>query len=523
MTDYQTQVQNYITQNYPNATVGDVLGKKEIVKQEFPYLLGTLPYRPIVKGAKYASIPDNLRHKITFNVKKDAYDDIMGTPINITKSLPELAGKKITLSYSPATPQDEAVINKYLPKPHADGTPIQPNELPTSLPAYLINLKPELRIDGVIVATGMALGMGATEELIMTFTGPKISPDVITNKIEAGEYLGIGLDLGRISEKQMLAMKSKLEATKTKLEAQNFTNITKDDIWGDLLHTSAVSYFAELDVMDYVQARTMGVNAIRLPSETLFSYEMKVNKFMDMPLSVEAGGLAMDADRIMTLTRALDADKEKQKQFMLSSGMNSSVLEHSVPEQLFSTTENPVQGISAVKALKIANDQGIPVYTINQSNINTVLPQLQVDGGTISDIQNAVNAGKIVTVSKTDITYNGWTGCGYIITDPNTGEGAYMISGGMNGAWVFAAWLAGLVVLIILASFGVAALAALSAYSFGIIIGAILVHIPEIAGTILYITPIIIRAYDYCSSITAGSSNIIEALCTILLTIIWYK
>ena len=48
-----------------------------------------------------------------------------------------------------------------------------------------------------------------------------------------------------------------------------------------------------------------------------------------------------------------------------------------------------------------------------------------------------MNAGKIVTVSKTDIYFNGWTGCGYIIVDPNTGAGAYMISGGMNGAWLY--------------------------------------------------------------------------------------
>jgi len=75
----------------------------------------------------------------------------------------------------------------------------------------------------------------------------------------------------------------------------------------------------------------------------------------------------------------------------------------------------------------------IPIYTINQSNIDTILPQLQVDHDVKTDIQNAVNAGKVVTVSKTNITYNGWTGCGYIIIDPTTGNGAYMISGGMNG------------------------------------------------------------------------------------------
>ncbi|MFZ3138457.1 MAG: transglutaminase-like domain-containing protein [Thermodesulfovibrionales bacterium] len=439
MTDYQTRVQNYISQNYPNATVGDVLGKKEIIKQEFPILAGTLPYRLILKGATYSSVPDSLRHKITFNVVKDMYDEIIGTPINITKSLPELAGKKITLSYSPATQADENVINSYLPKPHADGTPIQPNELPTSLPAYLINLKPELRVDGVVVATGTSVGMGNTEAFKMTFTAPNESPDLITNQIEAGEYLGIALDLGRISLKQTTSLKTKLEATKAKLEAQDFTNLTKDDILGDLLYATALSYYAELDVMDSVGAKIMGLVAIRLSSENIFSSELRVNSFFGIPISVSSDGLAMDVDRAMTLVKALDGSKEKPKQFFLSSGMNGSVLEHSVAEQLFSTPENPTLGISAVKALQIANDQGIPIYKINLSNINTVLPHLQVDANVKVDIQNAVNAGKEVTVSNNDITFNGWTGCGYIIIDPITGAGAYMISGGTNGAWLYIA------------------------------------------------------------------------------------
>jgi len=393
-----------------------------------------LPYRTIVKGSTYASIPDTLRHKLNFNVIKDIYDEFIGTPINITKSLPELAGKKITLSYSPATAQDEAVINSYLPKPHADGTPIQPNELPSSLPSYLINLKPELRVDGVVIATGTSVTMGSTEAFKMTFTAPKQSADVITNPIEAGEYLGIALDLGRISQEQMTALKTKLEATKAKLEAQDFTNMTKEDILGDLLFTTALSYYGELDFIDHIAQKTKGVIAIRLPSESIFSLELRSNSLFGVPLSASQGGLAMDVDRTMTLVKAFDGNSNKPKEFFQSSGMTGSVLEHSVPEQLFSTQQNPLNAISAVKALEIANDQVIPIYTINQSNINTILPQLQLDGGTIADIKNAVNAGQEVTVSKTDITFNGWTGCGYIIIDPLTGAGAYMISGGMNGA-----------------------------------------------------------------------------------------
>ncbi|MBI5675887.1 MAG: transglutaminase domain-containing protein [Nitrospirae bacterium] len=380
MADYQTQVQNYITQTYPNATVGDVLGKKEIIKQEFPHFLGTLPYHVIVKGAHYSSIPDNLRHRITFNVTKDIYDELLGTPLNTTKSLPALAGKKITLSFSPATLADEAIINKYLPKPHADGTPIDPSELPTSLSAYLINVKPEIRVDGQVIATGSAVGLGINETFTMSFSGPGANArDVITNDIKSGNYYGIAFDLGRISQEQMEALKTKLASTKAKLEAQNFTGLTKDDILGDLLYTTALSYHAEFGVMNQVSANTMGLVAITYPSETIFSSELKSNYYYGIPVSVSPNGLAMDADRLITLVKSLDGDAEKPKQFMLNAGTNGSALEHSVPEQLWSTTENPGEGISAVKAIKIANDQGIPIYTINKSNINTILPQLQIE------------------------------------------------------------------------------------------------------------------------------------------------
>jgi len=182
----------------------------------------------------------------------------------------------------------------------------------------------------------------------------------------------------------------------------------------------------------------MNVLAIRLPSESMFSFELSTYSVWGIPMSVSPSGLAMDVDRQYSLVKALDGNTDKPKQFFLNSGSTGSALEHSVPEQLWSTPDNPAYGISAVKALKIANDQGIPIYTINQTNIDTILPQLQIDTDAKTDIRNAVNAGKVVTVSKTNITYNGWTGCGYIIIDPDTGEGAYMIGGGMSGGIILA-------------------------------------------------------------------------------------
>jgi hypothetical protein len=129
----------------------------------------------------------------------------------------------------------------------------------------------------------------------------------------------------------------------------------------------------------------------------------------------------------------IDGDSEKSKIFMTQSGIVSSALEHSVPEKIFSTDEQKAEGISAVKALKIAADQGMRIYTINQSNSSTILPQLQINSDTKQDIASAVAAGKTVTVSSENIDFNGWIGCGYIAVDGETGAGSYMISGGLSG------------------------------------------------------------------------------------------
>ncbi len=82
---------------------------------------------------------------------------------------------------------------------------------------------------------------------------------------------------------------------------------------------------------------------------------------------------------------------------------------------------------------QFANERGMPVYSITQANFADVFPQLQLSEGVLTDISNAVSAGKRVVVHRATQTHFGWTGAGYIIQDPTTGEAAYLISGGANG------------------------------------------------------------------------------------------
>ena len=109
------------------------------------------------------------------------------------------------------------------------------------------------------------------------------------------------------------------------------------------------------------------------------------------------------------------------------------MMEHIIPEKIFSTEENKLEALSAVKLLTIAMKQGQAIYKINSKNINE-LQGLSINQDVKNEIKSAVFDGKEVTVSGSNIDFKGWNGIGYIITDLSTGAGAYKISGGSDGS-----------------------------------------------------------------------------------------
>lgn len=96
-----------------------------------------------------------------------------------------------------------------------------------------------------------------------------------------------------------------------------------------------------------------------------------------------------------------------------------------------------------MKALQKANAAGQKIYTITRGNLNTVLPQLHHNAETLAEIRQSVNAGKKVTTHTNAVSIpGGWSGFGYIVLDPVTGDGAYRINGGSNGGDLLVAGIA---------------------------------------------------------------------------------
>ena len=66
--------------------------------------------------------------------------------------------------------------------------------------------------------------------------------------------------------------------------------------------------------------------------------------------------------------KTIVADNNNRQNFLnyrMQAGMIASSLEHQTPEQMYNTDpNNPVQGISTMKALALANAQGQKIYTV---------------------------------------------------------------------------------------------------------------------------------------------------------------
>jgi len=90
----------------------------------------------------------------------------------------------------------------------------------------------------------------------------------------------------------------------------------------------------------------------------------------------------------------------------------------------------------------------------NEFIVNTVLPKLNLSSDIINDIKIAISQGKEVTTHTNNVSVPGWSGAGYIVIDPKTGDGAYLISGGSNGAFLL--MMGGLLMLMAISAIGMA-------------------------------------------------------------------
>lgn len=450
ITQYTDELAGYIDSQGGELTVQQVLGAKRTIIFEPMSLASGLPYSLIARTENFSKIPDTLRHKIRFTLQSESsggfggyssFSDILSSDF----SLPELAGKTMSLSYKPATDLDNETLIGLIPEAGA-----LEGDIPRSIPGYLINVSAELNIDKNTVLTRGSVPLGTETNHKMEIYAPSTGWASTNATGVAGEYRAIGIDSGGISPKQLTDIQEESEELLEKIAVDDLTGLTKHHLSGLMMQTNILSYFAMNNIMSDFQSRAAGVVEFRLPSYGYFMTSLTPSYYFGRPVSVETSGVTMDVPYLRTMSTAKDNDREKWVQFNRSSGLRASFLENWIPEFMLSTEDQPLDGVSAAKLLILAQEQGQKVYTLTSANSNQ-LSNVQIDSAARQDILNSLRAGKEVTVHDSPINVNGWSGSGYLVIDPETGAGGYLISGGANGGSIsdilmgFSGWLLGMI------------------------------------------------------------------------------
>ncbi|AEV68704.1 transglutaminase-like domain-containing protein [Acetivibrio clariflavus] len=408
------KIEKYVSENnLDDSYLKDLLKGKKIEPENLGVLQLSLPYKVVTTIAKTNKIYDTDSEKIGFSISgNDLFDLSYGgsNQFNVEFKAVELYGKRITLLWVPATAEDKSIIDSY------GGL--------YKTPTYMIQLKPQLIVDGRVVAEGSAVGFANKQQFKITMKHVGRPAEEITNTVIAGGIYSVSLDLGKIDGEELDIIKERIEKVKD-IATEN--NIYTDEVMGEILNSVGKAYFAQLDAINSVIARAMNVSAVRQVSEAMTGYQPDVKYMFGVPVEVSGGYFYIDVDHDVAGVTSLDNNRENEVAYMLNSGIVGSSMEHVIHEQIFK-----VPSVSAIKIISEANSRGIPVYAISKDNIDKI-NELNVSSNVKADIRNSVNSGKIVIIPQEEIRYYDWYGTGYIVMDPETGSAGYMISGGIAG------------------------------------------------------------------------------------------
>lgn len=383
---YGQLIDAHIADQHPNQSLDQLKRKIELVGRQFDFLPNTLPYRVAELMDRFAAIPDAMRHTLRFNIP--AY-------LDFSISLPQVAGRRITLCFDAAGQEDQQIIDAY------GGI--------FNTPPYLIRVKPVLRIDGQPAAPGEPMDAGINMAMHITYQAPGKPAQVIEHLVLSGSYNGIGVVSGRIRQKYL---------TVSQVEGSEEPYIAK------LVHNQAMQFYQHAADADRLLADSMRIKSRMLFAEAMVSTRHDRRMIFGVPSGFDFAGYQIDAQALEVVRRPVSGyDHQRAMNFHMTSGLHASFLENRTFEDNFFW----ISGLSATKGLQILKALDVPVVELAPPArfINYSLPYTLVD-----DINNALNRSWHVIAPTAD---GDLPAVPYIKYDPKTGGAGFMIAAAAGG------------------------------------------------------------------------------------------
>jgi RHS repeat-associated protein len=400
--DLRTYLEEALVADLPKgegaSTDTPTLGSRHLIPVRLGLLPATLPAEVVVVTEEAPVLDDTHRQWLRLVARAGVRDS---APIILDHTVPvaEVASERLTLSYLPATVDDQRVTNLY------GGL--------DNVPAYLVKLRPQLKRHGRLLAVATdALDTGVPYRFEIHLIGPAGSEQV-TQTLISGSYHAIGITA----------------------QACAFVAVDPDDPGNTefsaaaLLYRVAVEYSQQWTEAEDVLAAWTDVALVRpWPHVVMVSNAMQVDTIAGRPHQLGWRGVTLDAALRLSTPIARHQERRAERDWLQLSALQGSLLEHRVFEQLFL-----VDSISADKGLQLARAQGVPVHRIETQNLQAVLPSLSHPQAVLDAIAAWVGLGLTVDVPATPLQYQDWQGSVWRVVNPDTGAAGYFIAGGLAG------------------------------------------------------------------------------------------
>jgi hypothetical protein len=396
-------LESYIQTNMPDATADDIFGYREIVQKArgiFPPTDNGGPFGISEERERFSEVPASLRYLVNFQVPG----------INYTVAAPGIAEESISVSYVPATPYDVALVDYY-------------GDI-FNTPAFLLHIKPVLRINGEAVAEGSSVGLGSRQVLYSSFLAPEEEIwSTNSRSLTAGAEYSIVLDLQQVSARLIEARTERLEALAADLPDEE---LIPQELTEEMLHLTGLTYFAGVDTQSNLLAKRLGIVWTRQPAQAILAKEVQVSYFFWIPWSLSRASRSIDVKRNILNPISVTGEQDHETAWMIGTGTLGSNMEHTIFKELFD-----VDAVSTIRILGLAGQQGVPVYLVTKDNMETVLPELSTYSVVKDNIREAVAQGWIAVCPQRNMSLGDWTGQGWLIIDPTNGSAGYLLAGGL--------------------------------------------------------------------------------------------
>ena len=413
--NYKTQVKAYIdaSTSGPGSTVDDVLGKKNIAARTHSLLGDGQSYLTVMTGVQAAEIPDNLRWKLAINLYQSDSDVANQSPsVSVSLALPQLTTKRLAISYEPASPSDQSVID----------AAAQSGQL--KFAAYLVRFVPKIKLDFAVLGAGYAQTPGIAGQLFVVLNGPSGSIDR-SYQLTSGDTSVLSVSSSGVTAQGYFNRSENFAMSALDSSKYGMQGLTEE-----MLHQLGLAWWAQKFVGQDNMAALTDVVQYQLPSHALIMAPISASYFFGMVRSASYKTRAIDAKLDYISAQHKNGDLVPRREFLRAAGKYGSYLEGAVFDQAFSPFSQG--GISTIGLLAEASREGLRIFKINAENAN-LIGQLSVDSSVQDEISAALSNGLEATISESNVSLGGYTGVGYIIENPSDGSAAYQIEGGRSG------------------------------------------------------------------------------------------